>query len=72
MTAIEECLALAQNEPGLNPQVLERMEAMQEFLSTVDHWYSQMLGVPKKQLNLLMKMGNKVFSVLKLTGKKSE
>ena len=45
---------------------------MQEFLNTADKWYSQMLGVPKKQLNMLMKMGDKVFSVLRLTGKKSE
>lgn len=72
MAAIEECVALAKGEPGINPDVLARMENMQEFLTTVDTWYGQMLSVPKKQLNLLMKMGNKVFSVLKLTGKKSE
>lgn len=70
--AIEECVGLAAGEPDLDPEVLKRMQDMQAFLGTVDTWYGQMLGVPKAQLNMLMKMGTKVFSVLKLTGKKSE
>lgn len=70
--AIDECVAQAEGEEGLNPEILKRMRDMQEFLGTADKWYSQMLGVPKKQLNMLMKMGDKVFSVLRLTGKKSE
>ena len=70
--AIAECVDKAENEPGLNPVVLDRMKEMQEFLGTVDRWYSQMLGVPKSKLNMLMKMGDKVISLLKLTGKKTE
>ncbi|SEW46053.1 DNA-binding transcriptional regulator GbsR, MarR family [Cognatiyoonia koreensis] len=71
-TAIEACVTKAESEPGLDPEVLRRLKDMQDFLNTADKWYSQMLGVPKKQLNMLMKMGDKVFSVLRLTGKKSE
>ncbi|WP_208349160.1 GbsR/MarR family transcriptional regulator [Pseudaestuariivita rosea] len=69
--AIADCVAQAEVEEGINPVVLERLRAMQEFLETTDKWYSQMLGVPKKQLNMLMKMGDKVFSVLRLTNRKS-
>ena len=45
---------------------------MQEFMETTNRWYVQMLGVPKSQLYRLMKMGDKVLSVLKLTGKKTQ
>jgi DNA-binding transcriptional regulator GbsR (MarR family) len=70
--AIADCVAQAEAEEGVNPNVLERLRDMEEFLNTADKWYSQMLGVPKKQLNMLMKMGDRVFSLLRLTGKKSE
>lgn len=70
--AIAECATLAETETGVDPVVLQRMKNMQEFLGTVDTWYSQMLGVPKAKLNLLMKMGAKVVSLLTLTGKKTE
>ena len=70
--AIATCVTQAQDEPTLNPIVLARMKEMQEFLNTVDTWSDQMLKVPKFKLNLLLKMGNKVISLLTLTGKKSE
>ena len=72
MAAIDMCLNQAAGEPDLNPVVLNRMQEMQAFLKTADHWSSQMLSVPKGKLNALMKMGDKVFSLLKFTGKKSE
>ena len=72
MSAIETCVEQANSEPDLHPIVLERMQAMQDFLVTADRWSTQMLNVPKSKLNMLMKMGDKVFSVLKLTGKKTE
>ena len=72
MAAIDMCLHQAASEPNLNPVVLKRMQEMQAFLQTADRWSSQMLSVPKSKLNALMKMGDKVFSLLKFTGKKSE
>ena len=70
--AIADCVAQAEAEKGTHPIVLARLKEMQEFLETADKWYTQMLGVPKKQLNMLMKMGDKVFSVLRLTNRKSD
>ena len=72
MAAIDMCLKQAADEPNLNPVVLGRMQEMQTFLQTADRWSTQMLSVPKSKLNALMKMGDKVFSLLKFTGKKSE
>ncbi|NRB17815.1 MAG: MarR family transcriptional regulator [Rhodobacteraceae bacterium] len=72
ISAISDCLEKAATEPEIHPEVLKRMQEMQAFLTTVDTWYGQMLNVPKSKLNLLMKMGNKVISLLTLTGKKSE
>jgi len=70
--AIDMCVAQAAGEPGLDPVVLARMQEMHEFLNAADHWSGQMLSVPKSKLSMLMKMGDKVLSLLKLTGKKTE
>ncbi len=72
MQVIAECVAQAEADKTLDDVALKRMQEMKEFLDTVDNWYTQMLGVPKSKLNMLMKMGNKVISLLSLTGKKSE
>lgn len=72
MSAIDNCVEQAESEDNLDPKVLARMHEMQDFLATADKWSTQMLTVPKARLNTLMKMGDKVFSLLKLTGKKSE
>ncbi|MEP5729933.1 MAG: MarR family transcriptional regulator [Sulfitobacter sp.] len=72
MRVLTDCIAAAEKEDQLDVVALERMREMGEFLHTVDHWYGQMLGIPKAKLNMLMKMGNKVISLLNITGKKSE
>lgn len=71
MQVLTDCVAAAETETTLDPVALARMKEMQAFLSLVDTWYGQMLTVPKTKLNLLMKMGNKVISLLSITGKKS-
>lgn len=69
---ISDCVTTAEAESDLDPVVLKRMKDMQDFLTTMDTWYGQMLGVPKAKLNVLMKMGNRILSVLSFTGKKTE
>ncbi|MEM8703004.1 MAG: MarR family transcriptional regulator [Pseudomonadota bacterium] len=70
--AIDMCVTQAETEPGLDPEVLGRMHAMQDFLATADTWSGQMLSVPKSSLAALMKMGNKVLALLKIGGKKAQ
>ncbi len=69
---LADCIAAAEKDSNLDAVALERMKDMQSFLETMDGWYNQMLSVPKSKLNMLMKMGNKVTSLLSLTGKKTE
>jgi len=70
--ALQACLAEAEKETGLNPEVLDRLREMESFLGTTTKWYDQMLGVPKAQLKLLIGMGDKVMKVLKFTGRKAK
>ena len=72
MRVLSDCVAAAETEDNPDPIALRRMKEMQEFLSVVDNWSAQMLAVPKSQRKILMKTGNKVISLLSLTGKKSE
>ena len=69
--AIDMCVTQAETEADLNPAVLSRMRAMQDFLATADKWSNQMLSVPKSNLSALMKMGNKVLTLLKVGGSKA-
>lgn len=70
--AINLCVTQARTEPQQDPVVLERMQNMHEFLTTADRWSEQMLSVPKSKLSMLMKMGDKVLSLLKIGGKPPE
>lgn len=72
MRVLSECVAAAEAEDNTDPVALARMKDMQDFLNVVETWYVQMLGVPKSKLKVLMNMGNKVISLLSITGKKSE
>ena len=72
MRVLSDCVTAAETEDNPDPVALARMKDMQDFLNVVDIWYEQMLGVPKSKLKMLMKMGNKVISLLSITGKKSE
>lgn len=72
MQVLSDCVATAKTEESPDPIALARMKDMQEFLNVVDNWYEQMLRVPKSNLKMLMKMGDRVISALSTTGKKSE
>ena len=72
MRVIANCVDAAEREPALDPEVARRMLNMKTFLGDVDHWYAQMLTVPKAKLDLLLKMGARVVSVLNFAGRKAE
>jgi DNA-binding transcriptional regulator GbsR (MarR family) len=72
VAAIADVMALAEQDPTLSEHVRERLGAMQGFVSTLDGWYQQMLGVPPATLMRLMKMGAKVVNLLGFLGKREE
>ncbi len=66
--ALRTCVDKAEREDGIDPEVLRRLKAMDEFITTADRWYADMLTVPRAKLALLMSMGKRVISLLSLTG----
>jgi DNA-binding transcriptional regulator GbsR (MarR family) len=67
--------AMAQiNDPRISPAVRERLNAMHDFVNTVESWYQQMLSVPPAQIMRLIRMGSKVVGLLSLVsgGRKSK
>ncbi|WP_040617450.1 GbsR/MarR family transcriptional regulator [Roseibium sp. TrichSKD4] len=67
--AIDMCVQQAETEQDLDPVALQRMRDMQEFVTSADRWSEQMLKIPKSKLSMLLKMGDKVLSLLKVGGK---
>ena len=67
--ALRECVTTASTDPKVDPVALARLQEMLRFVEAINRWYEQMLRVPKAQLSTLMKMGDRVVSVLSL-GKK--
>lgn len=61
---LRDCLAEAERDAGLNPVALQRLKAMMEFMETVDRWYAQMIRLPKSQAFSLLKMGNRIVTLL--------
>jgi DNA-binding transcriptional regulator GbsR (MarR family) len=64
VAAIRDVLASADGDPRISTVVRQRLDAMHGFVSTVDGWYQQMLGVPPAKLMTLIKMGSKVVNLL--------
>jgi len=63
-SALRECLAEAQADEDVDPQVRRRLEEMLEFVERAGSWYDQMLALPKSQVMALMKLGSGVVRLL--------
>ena len=71
VAAIREAMGeLDENDPGISPLVKGRLHRMHDFVTTVDSWYQQMLGVPPETLMRLIRMGSAVVGLLSLGGRK--
>lgn len=53
------------DDPRISPAVRQRLNAMHDFVNTVENWYQQMLNVPPSQIMTLIRMGSKVVGLLK-------
>jgi len=69
LETLNTCMAEAKDDPNISDIQRERLAAMQGFTADMDHWYSQMLGIPAPTLLRLIKMGDKIAGLLKLTRK---
>ncbi|MEM1236638.1 MAG: MarR family transcriptional regulator [Pseudomonadota bacterium] len=69
-SALRDCVQQAKAESEIDPEVLKRMQDMEDFLATADKWYNDILTVPRSKLIMLIKMGSRVVSLLRFTGGK--
>ena len=57
-------------DPPIPPPVVDEPDDERRVLQKLaDRWSEQMLNVPKSKLSLLMKMGDKILSLLKINSK---
>jgi DNA-binding transcriptional regulator GbsR (MarR family) len=68
VAALRDVMALAGSDVRISKTVRGRLAAMQDFVSTMDGWYGQMLNVPPSALMRLVKMGARVVNLLGLLG----
>ena len=71
VAAINDAMAqIDQSDSGVSATVRDRLNRMQDFVTTVDRWYQQMLNVPPETLMRLIRMGGAVVGLLSLVGRK--
>lgn len=70
LETLNTCMAEAEQDDRVSDTQRSRLAAMQEFTTTMDHWYGQMLKVPSAALLRMIRMGDRIVSVLGL-GRKS-
>lgn len=64
IAALRACVADATDDPGITPVASKRLKEMLAFTELVDRWYTQMLHVPRPRLVALIKLGEKIASLL--------
>lgn len=62
------CLNAAKDDQTVSTEQQKRLENMQNFTATMDHWYTQMQTIPTGTLYRLIQMGDKVVGLLKFMG----
>jgi DNA-binding transcriptional regulator GbsR (MarR family) len=64
IVALRACVSEAAGDPATSAVASKRLKEMLAFTELVDRWYTQMLGVPRPRLLTLMKLGEKIVSLL--------
>lgn len=61
---LHECLRDANQDRTTNPVARQRIAAMHDFVAMVDTWSTQMRGVPRAKIGMLMKLGAAVVRLI--------
>ena len=64
LKTLDMCLAEADGDKTISKVQRDRLQALHEFTSTMDRWYGQMLKVQTPVLMRMIRMGDKIVSVL--------
>ena len=64
IAALRACVSEAAGDPAVSAVASKRLKEMLAFTELVDRWYTQMLNVPRPRLIALIKLGEKIVSLL--------
>lgn len=64
LQVLRDCVNQAEDDRKVSPLVRQRLQAMLEFTSSVDHWYTQMTSLPHSKRELILRLGSKIASFL--------
>jgi DNA-binding transcriptional regulator GbsR (MarR family) len=64
LAALRACVSEAADDPAISKVAAKRLKDMLTFTELVDRWYVQMLNVPRPRLISLIKLGEKIVSLL--------
>ena len=64
IAALRVCRAEAEGDSKISPVALARINALLEFVDTMDRWYGQMKIIPRSQIAAMVRLGAKVVSLL--------
>lgn len=64
IAALRICRAEAEGDSKISPVALARINALLEFVDTMDRWYGQMKVIPRSQIAAMVRLGAKVVSLL--------
>lgn len=64
VAALRKCRSEAEGDPRISGVARQRIEAMHDFVMTMDQWHDDMIKVPPSTLMLLIRMGRKVIHFL--------
>jgi DNA-binding transcriptional regulator GbsR (MarR family) len=64
LAALRACVSEAATDPATSKVAVKRLKDMLTFSELVERWYVQMLGVPRPRLIALIKLGEKIVSLL--------
>lgn len=64
VAALKACRAEAEADPSITPVARGRIEAMHDFVTTMEQWHDDMINVPPSKLLTAIKLGRKVLNFL--------
>lgn len=70
LQTLEHCLKAAENDVAVTAEQTKRLTDMRDFTASMDRWYLQMQQLESGTLSKLVKMGDRVVSLINF-GKKS-
>ena len=70
VVALGHVVDAAEGDPRVGKIARARLHEMQNFVTTIDAWYEQMLTVPPSKIMALMKLGSRIANLLSFAPKR--